>query len=104
MESVKMKSFGIRVGRNPMTGVLIRSCTDTGTTCKDGQVTTGAEAEAKGWQGPPVPWAPGRGGHEPSPSLHREHGPGHALLWGCERISSCCFKAPRFWYFVTAAP
>ena len=27
-----MKSFGIRVGRNPVTGVFIRSCTDTGTT------------------------------------------------------------------------
>jgi len=36
-----MKSFGIRVGRNPMTGVFIRSCTDTGTTGKDGQMTTG---------------------------------------------------------------
>lgn len=31
-----MKSYGIRVGRNPMTDVFTRSRTDTGTTHKDG--------------------------------------------------------------------
>ena len=50
-----------------------------------------------------MPQEPGRGGHKSSPSPHGEHGPGHALLWGCDRINFCCFKAARFWYFVTAA-
>lgn len=60
MESVKMKSFGIRVGRNPMTGILSKTVRRHRDNMQRWPGDNREADEAKGWQGPPVPERQGR--------------------------------------------